>query len=217
MSTPIRIYFGMDGLPLGGAPATTFRQLDVPWAGPSTSSRAGGSSACRRFRLPAFSARSLALDGVSWDRAARLKTQLAGDAAGYKIHAVVCSLPRASLLAGARCGLLSQWSVGLRRDERRSVPQHGVHDDGEATRQSDARLAHGRSPGDGEGPVLELELALVAGQHDVGGLIQQGPHPPVAAFRDAADIVDFPGLVSFWNEAQIGADISGSANARGII
>ena len=39
MSTPIRIYFGMDGLPLGGAPATTFRQLDVPWAGPSTSSR----------------------------------------------------------------------------------------------------------------------------------------------------------------------------------
>jgi all-trans-retinol 13,14-reductase len=39
----------------------------------------------------------------------------------------------ASLLAGARCGLLSQWSAGLRRDERRSVPQHGVHDDGEAT------------------------------------------------------------------------------------
>jgi hypothetical protein len=25
----------------------------------------------------------------------------------YKIGAVVCSLPRASLLAGARCGLLS--------------------------------------------------------------------------------------------------------------
>ena len=101
-----------------------------------------GSFGYRRLGMPVFSARSLALDGVSWDRAARLKTQSAGDAAGYKIHAVICSLPRASLLAGARCGLLSQWSVGLRRDERRSVPQHGVHDDGEATRQSDARLAH---------------------------------------------------------------------------
>jgi hypothetical protein len=49
--------------------------------------------------MPVFSARSLALDGVSWDRAARLKTQSAVDAAGYKIHAVVCSLPRASLVA----------------------------------------------------------------------------------------------------------------------
>jgi len=57
----------------------------------------GGSPGYRR--LPEFSARSLALDGVSSDRAARLKTQSAGDAAGYKIHAVVCSLPRASLLA----------------------------------------------------------------------------------------------------------------------
>ena len=109
----------------------------------SNGSRGRGSSGYRRLGMPAFSARSLALDGVSWDRAARLKTQSAGDAACYKIHAVVCSLPRASLLAGARCGLLSQWSIGLRRDERRSVPQHGVHDDGEATRQSDARLAHG--------------------------------------------------------------------------
>ena len=32
------------------------------------------------------------------------------------------------------------------------------------------------------GPVLELELTLVAGQHDVGALVQQGPHPPVSAF-----------------------------------
>ena len=109
----------------------------------SNGSRGRGSSGYRRLGMPAFSACSLALDGVSWDRAARLKTQSAGDAAGYKIHAVVCSLPRASLLAGARCGLLSQWSVGLRSDELRSVSQHGVHDDGEATRQSDARLAHG--------------------------------------------------------------------------
>jgi hypothetical protein len=30
--------------------------------------------------------------------------------------------------------------AGLRRKELRSVPQHGVHDDRKATRQSDARL-----------------------------------------------------------------------------
>ena len=32
----------------------------------SNVSRAGASSRCRRFRVPVFSARSLALDGVSW-------------------------------------------------------------------------------------------------------------------------------------------------------
>ena len=66
MSTPIRIYFRMDGLPLGGGPATTFRHLDAPQAGPSTPSRRSrGSSVYRRLGMPAFSARSLALDGVS--------------------------------------------------------------------------------------------------------------------------------------------------------
>jgi hypothetical protein len=53
-----------------------------------------------------------------------------------------------------------------------------------------------------DGPLLQLELAVVAGQHDVGGLVQQGPHPPVAAFRDAADVVELPGLIAFWNEAR---------------
>jgi hypothetical protein len=32
----------------------------------SNGSRAGASSECRRFRVPVFSARSPALDGVSW-------------------------------------------------------------------------------------------------------------------------------------------------------
>ena len=57
-------------------------------------------------------------------------------------------------------------------------------------------------------------LAVVAGQHDIGGLVQQGPHPPVAAFRDAADVVDLPGLIAFWNEAQIGADVSRDRRMR---
>src|SRR5208283_4666169 len=87
----------------------------------------------------------------------------------------------------------------------------------EPTRQSDARLAHRRSPGDGEGPVLELELALVARQHDIGGLVQQGSHPPVAAFRDAADVVDLPRLIASGNQAQIGADVSRSSYAGRIV
>ena len=37
-------------------------------------------------------------------------------------------------------------------------------------------------------PVLEFELALVARQHDLGGLVQQGSRPPVTAFRYAADV-----------------------------
>ena len=43
--------------------------------------------------------------------------------------------------------------------------------------------------------VLEFELALVAGQHDVSGLIQERSHAPVPAFRDAADVVDLAGLI----------------------
>jgi hypothetical protein len=56
-------------------------------------------------------------------------------------------------------------------------------------------------------------LAFVTGQHDIGGFVQQGPHPPVPALRDAADVVDLARLIAPWNQAQIGTDISGSANA----
>ena len=77
---------------------------------------------------------------------------------------------------------------------------------------------HGRvNVGDCECPLLQLELAIVAGQHDVGGFVQEGPHPPVAAFRDAADVVDLPGLIAFWNQAQVGADVSRSSDARRIV
>jgi hypothetical protein len=66
-----------------------------------------------------------------------------------------------------------------------------------------------------EAPVLEFELALIAGQHDVGGFVQEGPHPPVPAFRYAADVVDLARLIPPRDQAQIGADISRSANAGG--
>jgi hypothetical protein len=59
----------------------------------------------------------------------------------YEIRAVVCSLPRASLLLGAGFGLLSR-GAGLGECELRSVSQHCVHNDREAASQSDSRCAH---------------------------------------------------------------------------
>ncbi len=49
------------------------------------------------------------LMGSAGCRAARLKSQSANLAACYRIGAVICSLPRASLRLGARFDLLSDW------------------------------------------------------------------------------------------------------------
>src|ERR1700733_5649869 len=75
------------------------------------------------------------------------------------------------------------------------------------------------SLGDREGPVLELdlELALLARQHDIGGLVKQRPHPPIAAFGDTVDIVDLARLMPPGDQAQIDTDVPGSADARGIV
>src|SRR6202046_5425523 len=104
MSTPIRICFGMDGLPLGGAPATTFRQLDVPWAGPSTSSRGECLFGCDDSRDARFSTRT------SWWRTQSSQTGLckekslaSGNFAGKS--------PKTRLLPGPARAL----SVGNRR------------------------------------------------------------------------------------------------------
>jgi hypothetical protein len=60
------------------------------------------------FGMPVFSARSLALDGVSWVQGGSVEIAVGQSfAACNAIPAVVCSLPWTSLLAGARCGLLS--------------------------------------------------------------------------------------------------------------
>jgi hypothetical protein len=51
--------------------------------------------------MPAFSARSLALDGVSWVQGGKVENAVGLVlAACYRIRAVVCSLPRVSLLSG---------------------------------------------------------------------------------------------------------------------
>jgi hypothetical protein len=44
-------------------------------------------------------------------------------------------------------------------------------------------------------PVLEFELALIAGQHDIGGLVQERSDPPVPTFRDAVGVIDLTRLI----------------------
>ena len=59
--------------------------------------------------LRSLRARS-ALDGVSWVQCGSVEIAVGRRmTACYKIRAVFCSLPRASLLLGAGCGLLSRW------------------------------------------------------------------------------------------------------------
>jgi hypothetical protein len=92
--------------------------------------------------LRSLRARS-ALDGVSWVQRGLVEIAVGPRlTACYEIRAVVCSLPRASLLLGAGFGLLSRGLRGLGERELRSVSQHRVHNDREATSQSDPSLSH---------------------------------------------------------------------------
>jgi hypothetical protein len=85
----------------------------------------------------------LALGCVSWVQRGLVEIAVGHRlTACYEIRAVVCSLPRASLLLGAGFGLLSRGLRGLGERELRSVSQHRVHNDREATSQSDSRFAH---------------------------------------------------------------------------
>jgi hypothetical protein len=79
--------------------------------------------------------------------------------------------------SGARFDLLSYRSG---RMERGPISEHGMHDDGKAPRERDARLPHGRALRNCQRPILKLQFAPVAGQHDVGNLIEKRAHPPVS-------------------------------------
>ena len=92
--------------------------------------------------MPVFSARSLALDGVSWAQGGEVENAV-GLVSRVRQNRRRRLLPP---LGVAPCGssMRSPISViaGLRRQELGSVSQHGMHDDRKATRESDARLAH---------------------------------------------------------------------------
>ena len=92
--------------------------------------------------LRSLRARS-ALDGVSWVQGGSVEIAVGHRlTACYKIRAVVCSLPRASLLLGAGFGLLSRGLPSLGELELRAIAEHRMHDDCEAASQSDSRLPH---------------------------------------------------------------------------
>ena len=98
--------------------------------------------------------------------------------------------PWASLRSGARLDLRLVGAAALCRFELDAVSQHRMHDDREAPCESNPRLAHRRSPGNRECLILELQRPFVACQHHVCGLVQECSDPPVAAFRDAAGVVN---------------------------
>ena len=65
-----------------------------------------------------------------------------------------------------------------------------MHDDGETTGERDLRLAHCRSFGDREGPILELQRPLVAGQQHVSRLVEERTNATIAALGDAAGVMN---------------------------
>ena len=44
--------------------------------------------------------------------------------------------------------------------------------------------------------------------------MQQGSHPPIAAFGDAAGVIDLPRLIPPGDKAQIGADVAKDRRMR---
>ena len=82
----------------------------------------------------------LALDGVSWVQRGSVEIAVGHrSTACHKIHAVVCSLPWASLLLGAGSGRFAR-AAGLGRYELCLISQHRMHDNTEAARPSDYAL-----------------------------------------------------------------------------
>lgn len=95
----------------------------------------------------------------------------------------LASQRRRTLRSGARFGLLSRSSsIPLCGLEHGALPEHRMHDDGQAAGKRDPRLAHGGALGDRQRPILQLQRPSVTRQHDVGRFIEQRSHPPVTTF-----------------------------------
>src|SRR5271155_4258631 len=78
----------------------------------------------RRLGMPVFSARSHALDGVSWVQGGEVENAVGWVGRVRQNRRRRLLPPWASLLAGAGCGLLSLRLLCLRREEVRPVAQH---------------------------------------------------------------------------------------------
>jgi hypothetical protein len=124
----------------------------------------------------------MALDGVSWAQSGSVEIAVGQTdrVLQNRRHHLLPPSGVAPLGSSVRPPIWLS-AVRLGRLELGAVSQHGMHDDGEAPRQRDPRLAHGGSFGDRQCPGFELQRPLVARQHDVRGLVEKGPHPPIAA------------------------------------
>src|SRR5215470_7703612 len=128
-----------------------------------------GSAGCRAARLKSQSA--------NWPRATQSPPSSApsrGRRSAQELGSISSSAETARL-----CWL-----------ELGAVPQHGMHDNGETTGKRDLRLAHCRSLSDREGPLLELQRPLVAGQQDVSRLVEERTNAAIAALGDAAGVIN---------------------------
>src|SRR5215472_12622401 len=68
-------------------------------------------------------------------------------------------------------------------------------------------------PADTECPILERQIAAIAGEHDVRGLVEQGANPSIATLRDAARVVDLSRFPTPGHKPQIRADVPRRAEA----
>ena len=64
---------------------------------------------------------------------------------------------------------------------------------------------------------LSFSGPFIARQHDVGGLVEQCTHPPIAALRDAAGVVDLTRLIASRHQTEISANVTRSSEASGIV
>ena len=110
----------------------------------------------------------VALDGVSWAQSGLVEIAV-GHIDRMPQNRRRHLLPPSGV---APLGSSMRPPIRLRRVELSAVPQHSMHDDGQASGERDPRLAHRGSFGDRERPVLEFQGRLVARQHDIGGLVQ---------------------------------------------
>src|ERR1051325_1503872 len=155
--------------------------------------------------------------GSAGCRAARLKSQSARLAAATQ--SAPSSAPSLGRRSARELGSISSSAetAPLCWFELGAVPQHRMHDDGETTGERHLGLAHCRSFGDREGPFLKLHWSLIAGQHDVGRLVEERTNAAIAALRDAARVINLAGLIAPRHQTEIRANVARSPEASGVI
>src|SRR3954454_22918694 len=140
---------------LGSSPAgdARFRSLMGQWAA-ARFENIGAFGCLRSLRA------RMALDGVSWVQGGSVEVAVGLEDRVLQNRRRHLRPPGAPLHSGARLDLRLVDVARLGRFELGAVLQHGMHDDREAPGKGNPRLAHSRSPGDRQCPILELQRPL---------------------------------------------------------